>query len=137
MNAGVRTGSSGLFTLQIERNDISPTALHSIRKACIGSTVAARLAGKSAAKVPNDKSITTGAVFNVPLNNALARVNPRKHGRCWTLGPLSHVVVGLEPCTDVVVYPGVDSLRLRTLAIHQKVIETVAPLEPQLCVPRD
>jgi hypothetical protein len=55
MNAGVRTGSSGLFTLQIERNDISPIGLHSVR---IGSTVAARLAGKSAAKVANDKSDT-------------------------------------------------------------------------------
>ena len=56
----------------------------------------------------------------------------RKHGRCETLDPLPHILVGLEPCADVVVDPGVGSVRLRTLAFHQGVIETVVRLKARL-----
>ena len=42
----------------------------------------------------------------------------RKRGRCETLGPLSHVMDGLEPCTDGIVNFGVGSLRLRARPVQ-------------------
>jgi uncharacterized membrane protein len=61
-------------------------------------------------------SFLTTAVVNVPLNNALARVDSGSMdgARLWA----RYLTSWLEPCTNVVVVRGIGSLRLRALPVQ-------------------